>query len=54
MRGLRYSQFMNGLRKAGVALDRRTLSELAIHDPAAFDVVFAQAKAALEGQAVSA
>ncbi len=54
MRGLRYSQFMNGLRKAGIALDRRTLSELAIHDPAAFDAIFAQAKAALEAQPVPA
>lgn len=53
-RGLRYSQFMNGLRKAGIALDRRTLSELAIHDPAAFDQIFAQAKAALEAAAPTA
>lgn len=34
--GLPYSRFMNGLRRAGVLLDRRALSEIAIHDPQAF------------------
>ncbi len=48
-RGLRYSQFINGLTKAGLTLDRKVLSELAIHDPKGFDTVFAQAKAALAG-----
>ena len=38
-RGLRYSEFIGGLKKAGIELDRRTLSEMAIHDPAAFDAV---------------
>lgn len=52
-RGLRYSQFMNGLRRAGIELDRRSLSELAINDPAAFDAIFAQAKAALEAPATA-
>jgi large subunit ribosomal protein L20 len=47
MRGLRYAQLVRGLSKAGVELDRRVLSELAIHDPAAFDRVVDQAKAAL-------
>ena len=37
MRGLRYSEFMYGLQLASIALDRKSLSELAIHDPAAFD-----------------
>lgn len=46
-RGLRYSEFMNGLRKSGLELDRKTLSEMAIADPAAFDAVFEKAKAAL-------
>jgi large subunit ribosomal protein L20 len=46
-RGLRYSLFINGLKKAGIELDRRTLSELAIHDPAAFDAVFEEVKQAL-------
>ncbi len=46
-RGLRYSQFIDGLTKAGIELDRKTLAEMAIHDPAAFDQVVAQAKHAL-------
>jgi large subunit ribosomal protein L20 len=45
--GLRYSQLVHGLTKAGVTLDRRILSELAIHDPAAFEKIVGQAKAAL-------
>jgi large subunit ribosomal protein L20 len=47
-RGLRYGQLMNGLLKAKIELDRKTLSEIAISDPAMFDAVVAQAKAALE------
>ena len=46
-RGMRYSEFMHGLSKAGVELDRKSLSEMAIHDPAAFDTVFDQVKQAL-------
>ncbi len=46
-RGMRYSVFIHGLQKAGLELDRKTLSELAIHDPAAFDAVFQQVKEAL-------
>ena len=37
MRGLRYSEFMHGLQLAMIALDRKALSEIAIHDPATFD-----------------
>src|SRR5881227_3434054 len=37
MRGLRYSEFMHGLQLAMVSLDRKSLSEVAIHDPATFD-----------------
>jgi large subunit ribosomal protein L20 len=37
MRDTRYSHFMNGLAQAGIALNRKMLSEIAIHDPAAFD-----------------
>lgn len=37
MRGTRYSRFINGLQRAGVALNRKMLSEIAIADPAAFD-----------------
>ena len=50
-RGLRYSQFIAGLVKAKIELDRKTLSEMAIHDPAAFDAVFALVKGALEAKA---
>ena len=34
--GLSYSVFMNGLKKAGILLDRKILAELAVHDPGAF------------------
>lgn len=43
-RGLRYSEFIHGLNLAGITLDRKSLSEMAIHDPAGFDAVFAQVK----------
>ncbi len=46
-RGLRYSEFIHGLSKTGMELDRKTLSEMAIHDPAAFDAVVEKVKAAL-------
>ncbi len=36
MRGMRYSQFIAGLQRANVILDRKSLSEIAIHDPEAF------------------
>ena len=45
--GLRYSEFMNGLKKSGIELDRKSLSELAITDPAAFEKVVEKVKAAL-------
>jgi large subunit ribosomal protein L20 len=44
---LSYSRFIGGLHKAGVALDRQALSELAIHQPAAFAEVVAVARRAL-------
>jgi large subunit ribosomal protein L20 len=47
MRGIRYSEFINGLNKAGLELDRKTLSEMAIHNPQDFDVVVDKVKAAL-------
>ncbi len=47
MHGLRYSQFMNGLKKAQIELDRKSLSELAIHDPEAFGAVVEKVKASL-------
>ena len=37
MRGTRYSLFIHGLQQANIALNRKMLSELAIHDPATFD-----------------
>ena len=46
-RGLRYSEFIHGLNKAGLTLDRKTLSEMAIADPAGFDAVVAQVKQSL-------
>ena len=44
MRGLRYSEFIHGLQLAMVALDRKSLSALAIHDPATFDQLVAIAR----------
>jgi large subunit ribosomal protein L20 len=44
MRGMRYSEFMHGLQLAMVALDRKSLSEIAIHDPATFDKLITVAK----------
>ena len=46
-RGLRYSTFINGLKKAGIALNRKMLSEIAIADPQGFDVIVEEVKAAL-------
>ena len=46
--GLTYSQFMNGLHRAGIEIDRKVLSELAISEPAAFEGLVDQARAALE------
>ena len=45
--GLSYSVFMNGLKKAGIELDRKSLSELAARDAAAFASIVTTAKAAL-------
>ena len=47
MNGMNYSTFMNGLKKADVALNRKMLSEIAIHDPATFDQLVTLAKANL-------
>jgi len=46
MNGMNYSTFMNGLKKAGIDLNRKMLSEIAIADPAAFAKLVEQAKAA--------
>lgn len=48
MNGMNYSTFMNGLKKAGINLNRKMLSELAVSDAAAFTALTEQAKAALK------
>ncbi|MBB3973005.1 50S ribosomal protein L20 [Hansschlegelia beijingensis] len=45
--GLTYSRFIDGLSRAGIEMDRRTMSELAIAEPAAFAALAEKAKAAL-------
>jgi large subunit ribosomal protein L20 len=44
MRGMRYSEFIHGMQLAMIALDRKSLSEIAIHDPTAFDQLVAIAR----------
>ncbi len=44
---LPYSRFIHGLKLAGIELDRKQLSELAVREPAAFDAVVQQARGAL-------
>jgi large subunit ribosomal protein L20 len=46
--GLNYSRFIAGLDKAGILVDRKVLSDLAIHEPVAFEAIVGQAKSALE------
>jgi large subunit ribosomal protein L20 len=48
MRGLRYSRFIYGLKLAGIGLDRKSLSEIAIHDPETFDAITARVRAEVE------
>lgn len=45
--GLRYSEFIAGLGKAGITLDRKTLAEMAVADPSGFAAVVAQVKQSL-------
>ena len=47
MNGISYSQFMNGLKKSGLEITRKRLSEMAIHDAAGFTALVETAKAAL-------
>ena len=49
--GLTYSRFIDGLGKAGIEVDRKVLSEMAIHEPAAFAAYVDRAKASLPQQA---
>ena len=52
--GLSYSKFINGLEKAGIEINRKVLSELAINEPETFKSIVETAKAALEGKTVKA
>src|SRR3954447_19807381 len=44
MRGLKYSRLIHGLKLAKIQLDRKSLSELAIHDPETLDAIFARVR----------
>ena len=46
--GMNYSSFMNGLKKAGVEMNRKMLSEMAIHDPKSFSALIETAKNAVK------
>jgi large subunit ribosomal protein L20 len=46
--GLTYSQFMNGIKKAGLEIDRKMLADIAMHEPASFKLLVEQAQAALK------
>lgn len=54
LHGLSYNQFISGVHKAGIELDRKSLADLAVSDPAAFAAVAEQAKAALGAEAEAA
>ena len=45
--GLSYSRFMNGLKRADIALDRKVLADIAVNDPHAFEALAVRAKEAL-------
>ncbi len=47
LNGMNYSTFMNGVNKAGIDLNRKMLSEIAVSDPAGFTAIAEKAKAAL-------
>jgi len=47
MEGLTYSQFMHGIKLAGIELDRKAMADLAMNEEGAFKAVIQQAKAAL-------
>ncbi|MEO8559655.1 MAG: 50S ribosomal protein L20 [Rhodospirillales bacterium] len=46
--GLTYSQFMNGIKKAGLDIDRKMLADIAMHEPDSFKLLVDQAQAALK------
>ena len=45
--GLSYSRFINGLKKAGIEVDRKVLADIAVHDAAGFNALVEKAKASL-------
>ena len=47
--GLTYSQFMNGIKRAGIEMDRKVLADLAAREPETFAAIARQASAALQG-----
>ena len=53
MRNTRYSRFINGLGRAGIGLNRKMLSQIAIEDPATFDTLVEQAEAATTASAAN-
>ena len=52
--GLNYSQFIDGLNKSGLQIDRKVLSDLAIREPAAFEVIVEKVKATLPATTAAA
>jgi large subunit ribosomal protein L20 len=46
--GLTYSQFMNGIKRSGIEIDRKVLSDLAVREPDAFRTIVEKAQAALD------
>ena len=48
--GLTYSVFMQGVKLAGIELDRKVMADIAMHEPDAFSAIIAQAKAALDAK----
>ncbi len=51
MEGLTYSEFMHGIKLAGIELDRKVMADMAMHEGATFSTIIAQAKAALPATA---
>jgi large subunit ribosomal protein L20 len=51
LNGMSYSQFINGLKKSGIELDRKVLADLAVNDAASFKALAEQAKAARSASA---
>jgi large subunit ribosomal protein L20 len=54
LRGLRYNEFIHGLKLAGIAINRKMLAELAVNDPDAFAALAEKAKEALAAKAATA